>query len=203
MLRKILLSFSLGLLFLFSLAVKAESVNALLHASNDPVAGNPKGKITVVEFFDYQCGHCMSMAPVIASIIKNNPNVRVVFKDFPIRGPVSEFAARAALAANKQGKYYEFNHALLTANQPLTEQSILEIAKSTGLNIKQLKKDMDSKAVENQLKANFNLALNLKLTGTPAFFISKTDAKDSSNINFILGEMSQSELQSAIDNASK
>src|SRR5689334_12549783 len=102
MLKKKLLSVSLGLLCLFSFAVKAESVNALFHQNSDPVAGNPKGKVTVVEFFDYQCSHCMTMAPVIEAIIKNNPNVRVVFKDFPIRGPVSEFAAKAALAANKQ-----------------------------------------------------------------------------------------------------
>ena len=122
---KKLLSLSFYLLALLSFAVKAQSANELLHQSHDPIAGNPKGNVTVVEFFDYQCSHCMSMAPVIAAIIQANPNVRVVFKDLPIRGAMSEFAARAALAANKQGKYYSLNHALLSANQPLTEDFVL------------------------------------------------------------------------------
>jgi protein-disulfide isomerase len=199
--NKSLIVFITGLLFSLSFTVYAESVKALLYQANDAVAGNPKGNITVVEFFDYQCSHCMSMAPVIASIIKANPDVRVVFKDLPIRGPLSKFAARAALAAQKQDKYYQVSHALLTTNQPLSEETVIKIAKSTGLDINKLKKDMKSASISNTLNANEKLAQELKLTGTPAFYIGKTDAKNKNDVSFVLGEMSEDELQNAINKA--
>lgn len=174
---------------------------ALFHQANDPIAGNSKGKITIVEFFDYQCQHCIDMAPVIAETIKANPDVRIVYKDFPIRGPVSEFAARAALAANKQGKYYDFSHALLTTNKPLTQDLVLQIAKEKGLNIEKLKKDMNDKSVNDVLQSNMKLAKDLKLFGTPAFFIGKTDANG--EINYIPGQINQKPLQDLIDKTSK
>ncbi|EKD70049.1 MAG: outer membrane protein [uncultured bacterium] len=177
--------------------------NALFRTSSDPVVGNADGTVTVVEFFDYQCPHCIDMAPVIDAIMKSNSNVRFVFKEFPIRGEMSDFAARAALAANMQGKYYEFHHAVLTAKQPLTQDTVMQAAKDAGLDIDKLKKDMDSDAVKNQLKSNVKLAQDLKLFGTPAFFIGKTDAKASSNIAYVPGGMNQNQLQGAIDNAGK
>jgi protein-disulfide isomerase len=193
------LFFVLGLLFSF--AANATSVNGLFRHAGDPIAGNPNGKITVVEFFDYQCSHCIDMAPVISSIVHANPDVRIVFKDFPIRGPMSDFAARAAIAANKQGKYYEFSHGLLTTSLSLSEDTILDIAKGNGINIDRLKKDMESSAVSNEIKSTYGLAQEFKVTGTPAFFIGKTDAKSSNDVNFVLGAMSQSDLQDAIDKA--
>ncbi|VVC76741.1 Thiol:disulfide interchange protein DsbA [Aquicella siphonis] len=193
------LMFAFGLLF--SLNASADVVKSLFHHEQDPVAGNPKGSVTVVEFFDYQCSHCINMAPVISAIIKANPKVRIVFKEYPIRGPMSEIAARAALAANMQGKYYEFNHALMTTSLAMNENNILDIAKSMGLNVKKLKKDMNSSTVTNVIQANYALARELNLTGTPAFFVGKTNAKDSKNLNFTLGEMSQTELQDAINHA--
>lgn len=171
----------------------------LFHQANDPVAGNPNGKVTIVEFFDYQCPHCADMAPVVAAIIKANPDVRFVFKEFPIRGPASELAARAALAANKQGKYYDFSHALLIAKQPITQELIDQTAKDLGLNVDQLKKDMNDKTIDQQIKDNTTLAQNLKLFGTPAFFVGRTDAKNSDNINYIPGQMDQTQLQGLID----
>lgn len=173
----------------------------LFHQSNDPIAGNPQGKVTVVEFFDYQCPHCVDMAAILDAIIKANPDVRIVFKEFPIRGPISEFASRAALAANKQGKYYEFSHALLTAKPPLTQEAILQIAKDSGLNVDQLKKDMNDASINEQIKANTKLAQDLKLFGTPAFFIGKTDATTSDKINYVPGQMDQNQMQTAIDKA--
>lgn len=174
---------------------------ALFNQPNDPMAGNPSGKITVVEFFDYQCPHCVDMAPVMDAIIKANPDLRVIYKEFPIRGPISEFAARAALAAAKQGKYSEFSHALLSSNQPLTKDSILAIATKTGLDVTKLKNDMNDKSIDNQLKETTKLAQDLKLFGTPAFFIGKTDATGS--ISYIPGQMSQAQLQGEIDKAGK
>lgn len=171
---------------------------SLFHQANDPFTGNPNGKITVVEFFDYQCPHCVDMAPVIEGIVKANPDVRIVFKEFPIRGPLSEYAARAALAANMQGKYFVFSHALLLNKEPLSQAKILEIAKNVGLNVEQMKQDMTSKKVDDQLKANVKLAQDLKLFGTPAFFIGKTDSTD---IQYIPGQMNQTQLQQVIDKA--
>lgn len=175
---------------------------ALFNQNDDPIAGNPNGKITVVEFFDYQCPHCVDMAPVMDAIIKANPDVRVIYKEFPIRGPISNFAARAALAALKQGKYNEFSHALLTSNQPLTNDTILTIAKNTGLDVDKLKKDMSDQSVDTQIKNNTKLAQDLKLFGTPAFFIGKTTG-DNSTITYIPGQMNQAQLQDEIDKASK
>lgn len=141
------------------------------------------------------------MAPVITDIIKANPDVRVVFKDFPIRGPLSEFAARAALAANKQGKYYEFSHALLNANKPLTQELVFEVAKKQGLNVEQLKKEMNDQSISEQIKNTQKLAQNLKLFGTPAFFIGKTSATNGQNVNYVPGRMDQTQMQAAIDKA--
>jgi protein-disulfide isomerase len=173
----------------------------LFHQANDPIAGNVQGKVSIVEFFDYQCPHCVDMAPVMTAIIKANPDVRIVYKEFPIRGPISEFASRAALAANMQGKYVQFSHALLTATPPLTQDGIMSLAKSAGLDVDKLKTDMNSDTVTKQLQANTKLAQDLKLFGTPAFFIGKTDG--STNISYVPGQMDQKQLQAAIDAASK
>jgi protein-disulfide isomerase len=140
----------------------------------------------------------------MTAIEKANPDVKIVYKEFPIRGPVSEFAARAAIAANLQGKYKEFSHALLTSNQPLTNDTVLQIAQKSGLNVDKLKQDMDSKAVTDQLKGTMELAQNLKLFGTPALFIAKSDVSNNGGtINYIPGQMNQAQLQSAIDQANK
>lgn len=184
-------------------AVNAQPVAGLFHHNGDPIGGNASGSVTVVEFFDYQCSHCVKMAPVMSEIIKANPDVRVVYKDYPIRGPESELAARAAIAANLQGKYTVFSHALLNSSQDLNENSILDIAKSVGLNVDKLKRDMKGKKVTDELKNTLQIAQQFNLTATPAFFIGKTSATNSDQVNFVLGEMSQSELQSAIEKASK
>ena len=179
----------------------ASFAKPLFNQANDPVAGNVNGKITVVEFFDYQCPHCIDMAPVIAEIIKNNADVRIVFKEFPIRGPMSEVAARAALAANIQGKYYEFSHNLLVVNKPLSEEVILDVAKKSGLDVDKLQKDMKGDVVNKQLADNMKLAQDLKLFGTPAFFIGKTNG--STTVAYIPGQMDQKQLQTEIDKANK
>ena len=172
--------------------------NALFHQANDPVAGNPSGKVALVEFFDYQCPHCVDMAPIITSLIQANPDIKVIYKEFPIRGAVSEYAARAALAANKQGKYMAFSHALLAASQTLTKDSILKIAKDNGLDVEQLKKDMENDNIKNQLKANIKLAQDLKLFGTPAFFL-QVQGKDA--ITYFPGKTDSAQLQTIINKA--
>ena len=182
-------------------------VDALFHQTADPVMGNPNGKMTVVEFFDYQCPHCVDMSEAIDNLVAANPNIRIVLKEFPIRGPVSVFASKAALAAAKQGKYAEFHKALMhPKHQPLTDASILELAQSVSLNITQLKTDMNSPAIEQQIKDTYKLAQDLQLIGTPAFFVGKTalvgkNAK-ASEIAFIPGQVDQAQLEEVVKKVS-
>jgi protein-disulfide isomerase len=182
-------------------------VDELFHQSSDPVSGNAKGAITIVEFFDYQCPHCIEMVPVIEAIEKANPNVRVVYKEFPIRGPMSEFASRAMLAAQLQGKYVEMHKALMRINQlPLTEDLIIKAAQSAGVDVEKMKTDMKTDAIDSQVKANYKLAQSLALIGTPAFFIAKSDVtKDAKPdaIAFIPGGVDKVQLQGVINKISK
>ena len=167
----------------------------LFNQATDPTGGNQQGKVTLVEFFDYQCPHCIDMVPIVESLMKANPQLKIVYKEFPIRGPMSDFSARAALAAQKQGKFAEFHKALMTSKvEPLTEDTVYELAKSTGLNVDQLKTDMKSNSVDAQVKANMELAKKLKLMWTPVFFIKG----NSENVIFIPGGVDEKQLADAI-----
>lgn len=181
--------------------------DALFHQANDPMTGNPNGKITVVEFFDYQCPHCIDMTPVIEGLVKKNPDVKVVFKEFPIRGQMSELAARAALAAHAQGMYFELHKALMESKQePLTEDAIYNIAKTVGLDVTKLKAAMKSSAVDQQIKANYKLAQQLQLMGTPAFFIAKSDVSKTSpasSVAFVPGQVDATQMDQIIEKVSK
>lgn len=179
--------------------------NDLFHDATDPVVGNPKGKVTVVEFFDYQCPHCIEMTPILEGLIQSNPEARIVFKEFPIRGPASEMASKAALAAKIQGKYFEFHKALMAANKVLTEEDIMKIAQNLGLDTKKLKDDMNSDTVQQEIKADYKLAQSLQLIGTPAFFIAKTEVNNSSPataVVFIPGQIDKNQLETVVTKVS-
>lgn len=183
-----------------------QNVKALFSQSGDPVIGNPKGKVTIVEFFDYQCPHCVDMEPVVVGLVKANPDLRVVLKEFPIRGPLSIFASKAALAANKQGKYWEFSQAVMKQAQGLTEAKIFDIAKTLGLNITKLKADMTGTEIDNQIKETYKLAQALQIMGTPALFVAKTELPNGATaeaLEFIPGQVDQATLQASIDKAQK
>jgi len=108
------------------------------------VLGNPKGTVSMVEFFDYQCPACKSMQPVVEKLVQKTPYLRVVMVDFPVNGDNSVFAARAAAAAGMQGKFKEMHDALINDKNPLTSDEILKIAKSIGLNVDQFQNDMNA-----------------------------------------------------------
>lgn len=187
-----------------SKATQAAVANAqeLFAASTSPVIGNAKGTITLVEFFDYQCPHCVRMEPEIQTLIKNNANVRVVLKEFPIFGASSEYAARVSLAAYKQGRFAKFHENLMQVNKRLTEQLINQVAVKSGLNMKLLKSQLKSDAFNKEIKSNYHLAQALGLVGTPAFIVGYTDAaKDVSAqaIGFVPGQTDAAHLQSLID----
>jgi protein-disulfide isomerase len=166
--------------------------------------GNPKGRVTVVEFFDYQCIHCKKMSPILNSLIKKDSDVRVIFKEFPIFGKSSELASRAALAAGMQGKYQAMHEALMKTEKRLDDNVLMEIAKSVGLDTKKLKKDMDSKEVSDILDANRQVAEKLHLMGTPAFIVAATPDgkfKVGSEPSFVPGEASEEALQEMVKKA--
>ena len=136
-----------------------------------PVAGNPKGDVTVVEFFDYRCPYCKSVSDRLFDTIKADGRVRYVLKEFPILGPESVFAAKAALAAQKQGKYVEFHRALMAARGALDEGTVISLAKGVGLDAKRLRDEMDGRDIAENLDRNMKLAQALKIDGTPAFVV--------------------------------
>jgi protein-disulfide isomerase len=176
-----------------------KNASALFNQSGDPVVGDANGKVTLVEFFDYQCPHCVDMAAAMEALVKANPTLRVVFKEFPIRGQTSVVAAKAALAANMQGKYWQFHQLLMKNASTLTPANIVTLAGTAGLDVEKLKKDMEGSAVDAQIKATYKLAKDLNLMGTPALFAAKT--KNPTAIQFIPGQTDQAFLQKTVDKA--
>lgn len=166
--------------------------------------GNPKGDVTVVEFFDYQCIHCKKMSPTIANLLKKDKNLRVIYKEFPIFGKSSEMASRAALAAGMQGKYQAMHEALFKVEKRMDNKIVMDTAKSLGLDVAKLKTDMDSKEVSAILDANRQLAEKLHLMGTPAFIVAATPdgkLKEGTDPSFIPGAASEESLQELIKKA--
>jgi protein-disulfide isomerase len=145
----------------------------IFHDGMDGIVGNPKGDVTVVEFMDYNCGWCRKGIKEIQSLVKSDPNVRIIMKEFPIFGEGSEYAAKAALASSRQGKYWEFHQALFAAQGKVTPEVTDQIAKEVGLDVAKLKTDMADPAIIAQIQKNNDLAQSLQLTGTPAFIVDK------------------------------
>ena len=158
------------------------------------VIGNPKGNVTLVEFFDYNCGYCKSMFPSLLETIKADGQVRLVLKEFPILGPSSIIASKAALASVKQNKYSEFHIALIGHKGALTEDSIMKVAKDVGLDIDRLQKDMKSDEIQKTIQRNEDLGKALQVNGTPAIVIGS---------NFVPGAISKDELKRLITEARK
>ena len=139
--------------------------------NGDVVIGNPKGDVTIVEFFDYNCGWCKRALDDIQKLTKADPRVRVVLKEYPIfGGPVSVTAAKAALASVKQNKYWEFHSALMREKQ-VTEQNLFVVAQRVGLDVAKLKVDMADKRHEATIQHNIEVGQGLGMEGTPAFVI--------------------------------
>lgn len=143
----------------------------LLNDPNSPVSGNLEGDVTVVEFFDYRCGYCKRVAGAVTQLQQDDPNVRIVYKDYPILGEASVLAARAALASKAQGKHVAFHEALLASKNELTQETIFNIATAVGLDKERLNTDMQNPTLQEVIEGNRALARELGINGTPGFII--------------------------------
>lgn len=143
----------------------------LLRAPDSPVLGNPNGDVTVVEFFDYRCPYCKSVAEGLMDLFDRDGNVRFVLKEFPILGPDSDFAAKAALAAQRQGKYRDLHMAMMAFKGKVTGDDVHRIAAKVGIDVARLERDMQDPAIVDEINRNHALAEALGIRGTPAFII--------------------------------
>ncbi len=146
---------------------------ALVNDPTSPVAGNPEGDVTLVEFFDYQCTYCKRAIGSVIAVLEDDPGLRVVYKEFPILGPASVIAARAALASRKQdpGKYLAFHGALMASRGRLSESKVMAIAAEVGFDEARLKSDMALPEIQQAIDRNMALAEALGIRGTPSFVI--------------------------------
>ncbi len=140
-------------------------------AKDLPVAGNPNGDITIVEFFDYRCGYCKGVKPALEEVLRKDGKIRLVLKELPILGPASRTASLAAVAAHKQGKYLALHNALMAYPNNLTDDVIFTLAKQVGVDVVKLKEDMQSPDTLAVIDHSGKLAEELGITGTPAFII--------------------------------
>jgi len=159
-----------------------------------PVSGNSNGDATLVEFFDYNCPYCKLMAPVMTQAEAADPKLRVVYKEFPILGPDSLFAAKAALAAAKQGKYVAFHRALYQVRGHVDKGKVLETAKIVGIDVARLKLDMQTPEINAYIDKNIKLAQALGINGTPGFAVGD---------KVLVGATDLKSLQTAIEASRK
>lgn len=169
-----------GIALLAAGGARAEDDNVLTEAQvlrdpDIPVIGNPKGDITIVEWFDYNCPYCRKLAPELRQVVQDDGKVRLVLKDWPILGPVSKVASRMALAAKYQDKFEAAHEAMISVNSRITEPRIAELLSGAGLDMDRLKKDLDAnaKAIDAILARNNEQALAFGFNGTPSFIVGK------------------------------
>jgi protein-disulfide isomerase len=157
---------------------KAEAALPVLRAAleRDPrdFVANPNGKVTVTEFYDYRCPHCIEIAPQIIGLIRNHPDVRFVFKEMPIFGSTSDHAARAALAAKAQGKDYVGLYEAMMAARPLTDQDIDRLAAAKGIDVAAMNAPATVTKDQSQIDDVAKLAVKLAINGTPGFIVGDT-----------------------------
>lgn len=153
-----------------ALAIK-QNATEIFRPAASPVVGNAKGDVTVIEFFDYNCPYCKKAFHEVAQLIEKDKQVKLIVKEFPILSKGSEEAAKVALAAKTQGKYWEFHRAVQEAQGQTNEATALRIAEKLGLDMARLRKDMASPDVKKEIDETRALAAKLGIQGTPHFLV--------------------------------
>ena len=169
----------------------AQSADELYNNENDGFLGNPEGKVVLVEFFDFSCGYCHRIYPVLKNVVAKNADLKLVVKPLAFLSPMSQYAAKAALAAKEQGKFAEVYTAIFEIEGPLTEAKIDEASVLAGADLEQLKKDMESEKVNNALSDVSALASKIRINGVPTLVLDGE----------IIQTLDENVLQQAIDAA--
>lgn len=162
----------------------------LEHDPNAPVLGNPEGDVTVVEFFDYNCPYCKRAMSEVQGLLDADQDVRLVYREWPVLSEGSVFAAKAALAAREQGKYEAFHWALMGMEGRAEEASVMRLAGEIGLDIEQLRTDMEAPKVQEHIDDSMRVAQALGFNGTPSFVIGD---------DLVPGFVEQEQLEALVD----
>jgi protein-disulfide isomerase len=173
------------------------SAGPLFSSKYQATIGNPNAGATVVEFFDYNCHYCKGALPDMARLMKDDPNLKVVLKDFPVLGPGSVEAAKVAAAARNQlpgDKFWAFHTKLLGSHGPVGKAEALAVAKELGLDMNKLAKDMESPDVKTGLDETMQLAESLQINGTPTFVVGQ---------DVVVGAVGYDQLKDKIDSVHK
>lgn len=168
-----------------------QSADDLYNNENDGFLGNPEGKVVLVEFFDFSCGYCHRIYPVLKNVVAKNADLKLVVKPLAFLSPMSQYAAKASLAAKEQGKFAEVYSAIFEIKGPLTEAKIDEAAVLAGADLEQLKKDMESEKVNKTLSDVSALASKIRVNGVPTLVLNGE----------IIQTLDEGVLQQAIDAA--
>jgi protein-disulfide isomerase len=153
-----------------ALAIK-QNATEIFRPTGSPVVGNAKGDVTVIEFFDYNCPYCKKAFHEVAQLVEKDKQVKLILKEFPILSKGSEEAAKVALAAKIQGKYWEFHRAMQEAQGQTNEAAALRVAEKVGLDMAKVRKDMASADVKKEIDETRALAAKLGIQGTPHFLV--------------------------------
>ncbi len=175
----------------------SDAAPLIFNSPRQAVLGNPNGKITLVEFFDYNCGYCKKSLDDIAQLVKEEPELRLVVKDFPVLGPGSVEAAEVATALRKQfsgDKYWQFHFKLLATKGQVGRAQANAVAKDMGADMDRLAKDAASPETKQSIQEVMKIADGLQLTGTPTFVVGD---------DVVVGAVGHDELKSRIDNVKK
>jgi protein-disulfide isomerase len=177
--------------------VVADQHGVLFDSPHQAVVGNPKGGATLVEFFDYNCHYCKGALPDIARLMQNDPNLRVVLKDFPVLGPGSVEAAQVASAVRNQltgERFWQYHRKLLGMHGPVGKDEALAVAKELGVDLDRLEKDMANPDIRNGIEETMRTADALQINGTPSFVVGQ---------DVVIGAVGYDELKDKVDSVHK
>lgn len=179
------------------LSITADPASKLYSSSHQAIIGNPQGTTTLVEFFDYNCGYCKRALSDLANLMKADPNLKVILKDYPILTPGSIEAAQVASALRNQfqgEKFWEYHQALLGTHGPVGKEQALDVARSMGADMDKLAKDMQDPSVQAGIDETMQVASSLNLNGTPSYVVGQ---------DVVVGAVGYAELKAKLDNAHK
>jgi protein-disulfide isomerase len=174
-----------------------DQAGALFTSAHQANVGNPKGDATLVEFFDYNCHYCKGALPDMAKLMQNDPNMKLVLKDFPVLGPGSVEAAKVATAVRNQlqgDKFWQFHFKLLNSHGPVGKTEALAVAREMGVDMERLNKDMESPDVAAGLEEVMKMADALQINGTPSFVVGQ---------EVVVGAVGYDQLKQKLDSVHK